>query len=159
MKIVANMEIKKPAIEASWYRVLQPEFESAYFANLKSFLVDEKRKYVVYPPGSLIFNAFNLTPFDKVKVVILGQDPYHGPRQAHGLSFSVPDGVDFPPSLRNIMKELQDDLGIPISPSGNLERWAREGVLLLNVFHALCTQTGKPHQYQRKELGVKHISK
>ncbi len=133
MKIVANMEIKKPAIEASWYRVLQPEFESAYFANLKSFLVDEKRKYVVYPPGSLIFNAFNLTPFDKVKVVILGQDPYHGPRQAHGLSFSVPDGVDFPPSLRNIMKELQDDLGIPISPSGNLERWAREGVLLLNA--------------------------
>lgn len=133
MKIVANMEIKKPAIEASWYRVLQPEFESAYFANLKSFLVDEKRKYVVYPPGSLIFNAFNLTPFDKVKVVILGQDPYHGPRQAHGLSFSVPDGVDFPPSLRNIMKELQDDLGIPISPSGNLEQWAREGVLLLNA--------------------------
>ncbi len=133
MKIVANMEIKKPAIEASWYRVLQPEFESAYFANLKSFLVDEKRKYVVYPPGSLIFNAFNLTPFDKVKVVILGQDPYHGPRQAHGLSFSVPDGVDFPPSLRNIMKELQDDLGIPVSPSGNLERWAREGVLLLNA--------------------------
>ncbi|MGP1446300.1 MAG: uracil-DNA glycosylase [Candidatus Limimorpha sp.] len=127
------MEIKKPAIEASWYRVLQPEFESAYFANLKSFLVDEKRKYVVYPPGSLIFNAFNLTPFDKVKVVILGQDPYHGPRQAHGLSFSVPDGVDFPPSLRNIMKELQDDLGIPVSPSGNLERWAREGVLLLNA--------------------------
>ena len=133
MKIVANMEIKKPAIETSWYRVLQPEFESAYFANLKSFLVDEKRKYVVYPPGSLIFNAFNLTPFDKVKVVILGQDPYHGPRQAHGLSFSVPDGVDFPPSLRNIMKELQDDLGIPVSPSGNLERWAREGVLLLNA--------------------------
>ena len=133
MKIVANMEIKKPAIEASWYRVLQPEFESAYFANLKSFLVDEKRKYVVYPPGGLIFNAFNLTPFDKVKVVILGQDPYHGPRQAHGLSFSVPDGVDFPPSLRNIMKELQDDLGIPVSPSGNLERWAREGVLLLNA--------------------------
>ncbi len=127
------MEIKKPAIEASWYRVLQPEFESDYFANLKSFLVDEKRKYVVYPPGSLIFNAFNLTPFDKVKVVILGQDPYHGPYQAHGLSFSVPDGVDFPPSLRNIMKELQDDLGISVSQSGNLERWAREGVLLLNA--------------------------
>lgn len=127
------MEIRKPDIDESWYRVLLPQFEAPYFADLKTFLVNEKRQYVVYPPGSLIFNAFNLTPFDKVKVVILGQDPYHGPGQAHGLSFSVPDGVPFPPSLQNIFKELHDDLGVPMATSGNLEKWAKEGVLLLNA--------------------------
>ena len=127
------MEIRKPDIDESWYRVLMPQFEAPYFADLKSFLVNEKRQYVVYPPGPLIFNAFNLTPFDKVKVVILGQDPYHGPGQAHGLSFSVPDGVPFPPSLQNIFKELHDDLGVPMSTSGNLEKWAKEGILLLNA--------------------------
>lgn len=127
------MQVKKPEIEQGWYEVLQPQFEAPYFADLKAFLLSEKRQYAVYPPGSLIFNAFNLTPFDKVKVVILGQDPYHGPRQAHGLSFSVPDGVPFPPSLQNIFKELHDDLGIPMARSGNLEKWAREGVLLLNA--------------------------
>lgn len=126
------MEIRKPNIDESWYRVLLPQFEAPYFAELKSFLINEKRQYTVYPPGPLIFNAFNLTPFDKVKVVILGQDPYHGPGQAHGLSFSVPDGVQFPPSLQNIFKELHDDLGVPVATSGNLEKWAREGVLLLN---------------------------
>lgn len=126
------MEIRKPNIDESWYRVLLPQFEAPYFAELKSFLINEKKQYLVYPPGPLIFNAFNLTPFDKVKVVILGQDPYHGPGQAHGLSFSVPDGVAFPPSLQNIFKELHDDLGVPIATSGNLEKWAREGVLLLN---------------------------
>ncbi len=126
------MEIRKPNIDESWYRVLLPQFEAPYFAELKSFLVSEKRQYTVYPPGPLIFNAFNLTPFDKVKVVILGQDPYHGPGQAHGLSFSVPDGMQFPPSLQNIFKELHDDLGVPVATSGNLEKWAREGVLLLN---------------------------
>ena len=126
------MEIRKPNIDESWYRVLLPQFEAPYFAELKSFLINEKRQYLVYPPGPLIFNAFNLTPFDMVKVVILGQDPYHGPGQAHGLSFSVPDGVAFPPSLQNIFKELHDDLGVPIATSGNLEKWAREGVLLLN---------------------------
>ncbi|MBQ3710426.1 MAG: uracil-DNA glycosylase [Bacteroidales bacterium] len=127
------MEVKRPDIDDTWYRVLRPQFEAPYFAELKTFLVNEKRQYAVYPPGSLIFNAFNLTPFDKVKVVILGQDPYHGPGQAHGLSFSVPDGVPYPPSLRNIFKELHDDLGIPMAHSGNLEKWAREGVLLLNA--------------------------
>ena len=100
------MEVKKPNIDESWYQVLRPQFEAPYFADLKAFLVKEKRQYAVYPPGPLIFNAFNLTPFDKVKVVILGQDPYHGPGQAHGLSFSVPDGVPFPPSLLNIFKDL-----------------------------------------------------
>ena len=127
------MPVRKPDIDESWYRVLQPQFDAPYFSDLKTFLVSEKRKYTVYPPGPLIFNAFNLTPFDKVKVVILGQDPYHGPMQAHGLSFSVPDGVPFPPSLNNIFKELHDDLGIVIPRSGNLEKWAREGVLLLNA--------------------------
>ena len=127
------MEVKKPNIDESWYQVLRPQFEAPYFADLKSFLVSEKRQYAVYPPGPLIFNAFNLTPFDKVKVVILGQDPYHGPGQAHGLSFSVPDGVPFPPSLQNIFKELNADLGVPMARSGNLEKWAREGVLLLNA--------------------------
>ena len=131
--ILYDMIVKKPDIDASWYRVLRPEFEAPYFSDLKSFLVEEKQHYVVYPPGPLIFNAFNLTPFENVKVVILGQDPYHGPGQAHGLSFSVPDGVRFPPSLQNIFKEIYDDLGIPIPRSGNLEKWAREGVLLLNA--------------------------
>ena len=127
------MQVKKPDIDMSWYEVLRPQFEAPYFADLKQFLLGEKRQYVVYPPGPLIFNAFNLTPFEKVKVVILGQDPYHGPGQAHGLSFSVPDGVPFPPSLQNIFKELHDDLGVPMARSGNLEKWAREGVLLLNA--------------------------
>lgn len=127
------MPVRKPDIDESWYRVLQPQFDAPYFSDLKTFLVSEKRQYTVYPPGPLIFNAFNLTPFDKVKVVILGQDPYHGPMQAHGLSFSVPDGVPFPPSLNNIFKELHDDLGIVIPRSGNLEKWAREGVLMLNA--------------------------
>ncbi len=127
------MEVRKPDIDESWYRVLQDQFRDPYFAALKSFLVQEKQHYVVYPPGKLIFNAFNLTPFDKVKVVILGQDPYHGPGQAHGLSFSVPNGIQQPPSLQNIFKEIQNDLGYPPPQSGNLEKWAKEGVLLLNA--------------------------
>ena len=127
------MEVRKPDIDDTWYRVLRPQFEAQYFADLKTFLVSEKRQYTIYPPGPLIFNAFNLTPFDKVKVIIIGQDPYHGLGQAHGLSFSVPDGVPFPPSLRNIFQELHDDLGIPIARTGNLEKWAKEGVLLLNA--------------------------
>lgn len=126
------MEVKKPEIELGWYKVLKQEFDSDYFKKLKTFLVEEKTHYVVYPPGKQIFNAFNLTPFDSVKVVILGQDPYHNPGQAHGLAFSVPDGIQTPPSLINIYKELHDDIGIPIPKHGNLERWAEEGVLLLN---------------------------
>lgn len=141
------MEIRKPDIDESWYKVLREQFEAPYFADLKSFLVEEKQHYAVYPPGKLIFNAFNLTPFDKVKVVILGQDPYHGPGQAHGLSFSVPDGVQFPPSLINIFKELNNDLGIPMAHSGNLEKWAREGVLLLNA--SLTVRAGQAASHSR----------
>jgi uracil-DNA glycosylase len=141
------MPVRKPDIDESWYRVLQPQFDAPYFSDLKTFLVSEKRQYTVYPPGPLIFNAFNLTPFDKVKVVILGQDPYHGPMQAHGLSFSVPDGVPFPPSLNNIFKELHDDLGIVIPRSGNLEKWACEGVLLLNA--SLTVRAGQAASHSR----------
>lgn len=125
--------IKKPQIEETWYEVLKYEFESSYFTDIKSFLIEEKRQHVVYPPSELIFNAFNLTPFDKVKVVILGQDPYHNIGQAHGLAFSVPDSIQKPPSLVNIFKELNQDLGVPIPAKGNLEKWAKEGVLLLNA--------------------------
>lgn len=125
--------IKKPDIEARWYEVLKEEFESPYFAEIKRFLIEEKKKHIVFPPSQLIFNAFNLTPFDDVKVVILGQDPYHNVGQAHGLAFSVPDGIQKPPSLQNIFKELNQDLNIPIPMNGNLEKWAKEGVLLLNV--------------------------
>ncbi len=126
-------EIKRPDIEKGWYEVLKTEFNSPYFANIKSTLIEEKKQYVVYPPSALIFNAFNRTPFDKVKVVILGQDPYHNVGQAHGLAFSVPDGIQPPPSLQNIFKELHTDIGMPIPRNGNLEKWADEGVLLLNA--------------------------
>lgn len=125
--------VRKPDLEESWYEALKNEFESSYFVGIKTFLIEEKRHYVVYPPSNLIFNAFNLTPFDKVKVVILGQDPYHNVGQAHGLAFSVPDGIQIPPSLQNIFKELNSDIGMPIPKSGNLENWAKEGVLLLNA--------------------------
>ena len=127
------MKINTPNIDSSWYEVLKNQFDSDYFVGLKSFLVDEKCHYRVFPPGSLIFNAFNLTPLQNVKIVILGQDPYHGLGQAHGLAFSVPEGVSFPPSLRNIFKELQTDIGINIPYTGSLEGWARQGVLLLNT--------------------------
>ena len=125
--------IKKPDIETRWYEVLKEEFESPYLAEIKRFLIEEKKKHIVFPPSQLIFNAFNLTPFDDVKVVILGQDPYHNVGQAHGLAFSVPDGIQKPPSLQNIFKELNQDLNIPIPMNGNLEKWAKEGVLLLNA--------------------------
>lgn len=125
--------IKKPDIEEKWYEVLKNEFEQTYFIEIKNFLIEEKRHHIVFPPSPLIFNAFNLTPFDNVKVVILGQDPYHNDGQAHGLAFSVPDGIQKPPSLQNILKELNQDLNIPIPMNGNLEKWAKEGVLLLNA--------------------------
>jgi uracil-DNA glycosylase len=128
-------------IEASWKTHLREEFEKPYFTLLTDAVRQEYRQGTCYPPGSLIFNAFNLCPFDQVKVVIIGQDPYHEPGQAHGLSFSVQDGVLFPPSLQNIFKEIQDDLGTPIPVSGNLTRWARQGVLLLNA-----TLTVRAHQ-------------
>lgn len=121
-------------IEPSWKEALAYEFKQPYFAAIRQFILTERQKGKrVYPPGAQIFNAFNLTPFDQVKVVILGQDPYHGPGQAHGLSFSVPQGIAQPPSLVNIFKELKSDLNIDAPPHGNLESWAKQGVLLLNA--------------------------
>jgi uracil-DNA glycosylase len=125
------MEVK---IEDSWKSVLKNEFSKPYFLEAVTFLKTEKALgKIIYPPGSLLFNAFNTTPFDHVKVVLLGQDPYHGKGQAHGLSFSVPEGIRPPPSLINIFKELQTDTGMPIPQHGNLTRWAQQGVLLLNA--------------------------
>ncbi len=121
-------------IEASWKNILADEFEQPYFGDMRAFLHKELRAgKTIYPPGSLIFNAFNTTPFEEVRVVILGQDPYHGPGQAMGLSFSVPMGVRRPPSLLNIYKELQQDLQVPIADHGDLTDWARQGVFLLNA--------------------------
>jgi len=128
-------------IEESWKARLNTEFDKPYFAQLTEAVRQEYRQGTCYPPGKFIFNAFNLCPFDKVKVVIIGQDPYHEPGQAHGLSFSVQDGVQFPPSLQNIFKEIHDDLGSAIPTSGNLSRWAEQGVLLLNA-----TLTVRAHQ-------------
>lgn len=119
-------------IDDSWKKQLAEEFEQPYFKELADFVRMEYSHGVIFPPAGKIFNAFDSCPFDQVKVVILGQDPYHEPGQAHGLSFSVPDNVSFPPSLRNIFKEIQDDLGLPVPQSGDLSRWARQGVLLLN---------------------------
>jgi len=136
----------KPQIEESWLNVLASEFEQPYFSQLKTFLLEEKQQYVVYPPGSLIFNAFAHTPFEKVKVVILGQDPYHGKGQAHGLCFSVPDGVRPPPSLVNMYKEIYNDLGITPPTSGNLECWADQGVFLLNATLTVRAATAGSHQ-------------
>ena len=119
-------------IEESWKQRLAPEFEKDYFVRLTDFVRSEYQTTTIYPPGKLVFNAFNLCPFDKAKVVIIGQDPYHGVGQANGLCFSVDDGVQFPPSLQNIFKEVSDDVGAAIPPTGNLDRWAEQGVLLLN---------------------------
>ena len=131
-----NVQIKKRK-----KKHLAPEFDKPYFITLTDFVRNEYKSGPIYPPGKLIFNAFNLCPFDKVKVVIIGQDPYHGPGQAHGLCFSVNDGVQFPPSLVNIFKEINNDIGAPVPTTGNLTRWANQGVLLLNA-----TLTVKAHQ-------------
>ena len=120
-------------IEPSWKEHLQGEFEKPYFSQLTAAVRQEYQTATCYPPGRLIFNAFNLCPFQQVKVVIIGQDPYHEPGQAHGLSFSVQDGVQYPPSLQNIFKEIAQDLGRPVPSTGNLTRWAEQGVLLLNA--------------------------
>lgn len=135
-------------IEESWKKRLSPEFEKDYFLRLTEFVRNEYRTKTVFPPGPQIFNAFNLCPFDKVKTVIIGQDPYHGPGQAHGLCFSVTDGVDFPPSLVNIFKEIHADTGTPVPASGNLERWAKQGVLLLNA--TLTVRAHEAGSHQRK---------
>ncbi|GGK70643.1 uracil-DNA glycosylase [Rufibacter glacialis] len=137
------MQVK---IENSWQQVLQDEFEKPYFQNLISFVKTEYTTTEVYPPGRQIFHAFDECPFDKVRVVILGQDPYHGPGQANGLAFSVADGMRTPPSLLNIFKEIEADLGKPIPRSGNLERWAEQGVLLLNATLTVRAHTAGSHQ-------------
>lgn len=139
------MDVK---IVDSWKRRLQGEFTEEYFMKLTAFVKDEYRTKTVYPPGNLIFNAFDLCHFDKVKVVIIGQDPYHGPEQAHGLCFSVRDGIPHPPSLVNIFKEIEGDLGIKRPSSGNLERWASQGVLLLNNTLTVRSQQAGSHQHK-----------
>ena len=138
--------LKDIQIEDSWKAVLADEFQADYFSLLKSFLIEEKTKSIVYPPGELIFNAFNTTPIEKIKVVIIGQDPYHGPSQAHGLCFSVPNEIKIPPSLRNIYKELINDVGIEIPKHGNLTNWAKQGVLLLNATLSVRAHQAGSHQ-------------
>ncbi len=133
-------------IDPSWQKVLQSQFDQPYFQHLATYVKGEYKTHTVYPPGQFIFNAFNSCPFDQVKVVILGQDPYHGAGQANGLSFSVADGVPIPPSLQNIYKELKDDLAVPIPKSGNLEKWARQGVLLLNATLTVRQNQAASHQ-------------
>lgn len=137
---------KKIQIDDSWYEILHQEFEKQYFTDLKKKLVEEKNTTIIYPKGSEIFNAFNKTPIFKVKVVVLGQDPYHGPGQAHGLSFSVPQGVKPPPSLVNIFKELEQDLQIPRPLHGDLSAWAAQGVFLLNAFLTVRAHEPASHQ-------------
>lgn len=133
-------------IEESWRRHIGAEFDKQYFIDLTAFVRSEYSQYTCYPPGRLIFNAFDLCPFDSVKVVIIGQDPYHEPGQAHGLCFSVNDGVTPPPSLVNIFKEIELDLGTPMPPSGDLTRWARQGVLLLNATLTVRAHQAASHQ-------------
>ncbi|MEI7725082.1 MAG: uracil-DNA glycosylase [Bacteroidota bacterium] len=135
-----------PVIESSWKQALYDEFNQQYFSDLKLFLIEEKKKYRIFPPGQLIFNAFNHTPFNHVKVVLLGQDPYHGAGQAHGLCFSVPEGIQKPPSLVNILKELKSDLGIEEPANGNLTKWADQGVLLLNATLTVRENQAGSHQ-------------
>ena len=147
------MEIRtKPKLDSTWLEVLQEEFEKDYFIQLKNFLLTEKASYQVFPPGNQIFSAFNSTPFDKIKVVIIGQDPYHGPGQANGLCFSVSPGIKQPPSLLNIFKEIQSDVGIAIPTSGNLEPWAKQGVLLLNATLTVRANTAGSHQNKGWEI-------
>ncbi|XZF14819.1 uracil-DNA glycosylase [Chitinophagaceae bacterium MMS25-I14] len=146
------MDVK---IEQGWKHLLQKEFEQPYFSDIVNVLKKEKQEgRIIYPPGPQIFNAFQKTPVDKVKLVILGQDPYHNPGQAHGLSFSVPDGVQPPPSLVNIFKEIHAELGLPIPRTGNLEPWAEQGVLLLNA--ALTVQANQPMSHSK--IGWHHFT-
>jgi uracil-DNA glycosylase len=137
-----------PTIENSWKEILLDQFNAPYFLELKHFLLQEKKEHPIYPPGSQIFNAFNLTPFDQVKVVIIGQDPYHNEGQAHGLCFSVTDGTPIPKSLQNIFKELKEELSFEIPQSGNLEKWAQQGVLMLNAI--LTVRAHQPGSHQNK---------
>jgi uracil-DNA glycosylase len=151
------------AIEPSWKKELEAEFDKPYFGHIVQFLKDQRKAgKTIYPPGKLIFNAFDSTPFNQVKVVIIGQDPYHNPHQAQGLCFSVPDKVPPPPSLINIFKEMQEDLGIAAPSSGNLEKWARRGVLLLNA--SLTVEENKPMSHSQvgwhifTDEAIRHVS-
>lgn len=137
---------KKVDIDKSWYEVLNGEFDKPYFFKIREFVRMEYKNKVIFPEPKDIFNAFNSTSFNQVKVVIVGQDPYHGDGQAHGLSFSVNKGVDIPPSLKNIFKEIEDDLGLVPKNSGNLQHWADQGVLLINT--VLTVEKGKPHSHK-----------
>lgn len=143
------MDVK---IEPGWKARMAEEFNKEYFIRLSDFIKEEYRTNTIYPPGSLIFNAFNLCPFDTVKVVIIGQDPYHGPGQAHGLCFSVKEEVQFPPSLINIYKEIQSDIGVSRPVSGNLERWSKQGVLLLNATLTVRAHIAGSHQKKGWEI-------
>jgi len=148
-----------PQIEESWKAVLSDEFNKDYFLKLKQFLLDEKKRPSIYPNGKDIFNAFNYTPFAKVKVVILGQDPYHGNGQAHGLSFSVPKGIKSPPSLKNIFKELHGDLNFEIPNHGDLTTWAQQGVLLLNATLTVRAKQAASHQKKGWEQFTNRVIK
>lgn len=151
----SQIKLEKIKIEQGWKEILKDEFLSPYFAEIKQhYLTAKAQGAIIYPPPNLLFNAFNLTPFHQLKVVLLGQDPYHQPNQAMGLSFSVPSGIRIPPSLQNIYKELHADLGIPPCPSGDLTAWAREGVLLLNSI--LSVEAGKPTSHQH--FGWQHFT-
>ena len=150
------MDVK---IESGWKNRLRSEFEKEYFVRLTGFIKDEYRNSKIYPPGALIFNAFDVCPFEKVKAVIIGQDPYHGPGQAHGLCFSVKDGVEFPPSLINIFKEIESDMGIPQPSSGDLTRWARQGVLLLNATLTVRAHQAGSHQKKGWEEFTDYVIK
>lgn len=143
-----NLEVKTPKIDQSWLTELKTDFESNYFKELKLFLLEEKKKQTIYPKGEDIFNAYNLTPFNLVKVVIIGQDPYHGENQAHGLCFSVKKGVKPPPSLKNIYKELKTDVGFNEPNHGELTQWAKQGVFLLNA--TLTVRKSQPGSHQKK---------
>jgi len=143
---------KPPQLPEDWLEVIGDEFEKPYMNDLKRFLLEEKQRHTVYPPGPLMFNAFQLTPFNQVRVVVLGQDPYHGPRQAHGLSFSVMRGINPPPSLRNIFKELNDSLQVPISAHGELTAWAEQGVLMLNTILSVRARKPRSHANQGWEI-------
>lgn len=150
-----KIDLDKIKIEESWKEILKDEFLAPYFATLKAkYLFEKSQGKILYPPANLIFNAFNLTPFSKLKVVILGQDPYHNEGEAMGLSFSVPKGKKIPPSLKNIYKELEDDLGIPQSTNGDLTKWAKQGVLLLNAI--LSVEKNKPTSH--KDFGWQNFT-
>ncbi len=156
---LASMEKIDPKIDDSWKQILSEEFNKEYFLNLKSFLVEEKKQYTIYPPGDNIFHAFNQTPFNDVKVVILGQDPYHGQGQAHGLCFSVPFGIKPPPSLVNIFKEIKSDLDLPFPNHGNLEYWAMQGVLLINATLTVRASQAGAHQGKGWEIFTDNVIK